>query len=586
MLIDSDGRYGDLLHRLRTTTEAIGFDTESHGPVQVGAKMLRMTDAELTGASFAFQDGICYYLPLGHEHGWKAQRRPLSNPQGPVWAHNWKHEHWASGWRPKHMQDSMLLMWLLQKGDAKGRYGLKGLVKEHFQVDLPSFKDVTKGRTWDKVDPEEGYEYACADAYYALKLGLTFGTVDWVKDPFAFEMRILPLYYAMERKGMRLSLDGLTTLRVDLEARVQALQSQWAGMCPYSMSSPKQIQELYKLGTWPSKNIAKTKTGLSTDKEAVKTVLLSLPENSLGHRLAKIRQECQELSKNLNTYTHSLLEKAVQYKDCRLRPSILQHGTATGRISMASPNLMQIPVRSELGRRVKSCFIPADGYSFVAADFSQIELRVMAHFAGPGALRDAYINNEDIHQKTANLVGCDRNQAKTINFAYVYGAGPKKLAKTIGVSEDEALEFIQLYEKAYPEVPLLRKQVLQAARARAASEGLGYVRTLMGHRRYLPDIANSGNMYARFGSERQAFNAVIQGSAADVMKLAMLRVAERIDTRTDIVCQVHDELTLEVQDDCVPHAVNVLKVAMEGAYPLAVPLVAEVRVGKTWNDCK
>lgn len=575
----------EVLNRLRTalsTAVVVGFDTESHGPKLYDSKFINMyhPDTKLTGYSVAFEYGDVYYVPLSHNVGNAPHKQALDClgvvlSKG-VWAHNWNHDSKAIGKIPALCYDSMLLSWLCQISE-KG-YGLKSLVEELYGYPMASFQQTTKGQGFNEIDPKEGYKYACEDAWYSLCLGKDLEPIAkrlgvW-KSFIHQEMEFLRVIRHMEDSGMLLDIDNLSKLRKTIESKLTRLKAEWDFHFPCAISSPKQVAE-YFYGNKLWKPGAVGKSGVpSVNKVAMEA---QLSGNTVGAQAAILRLEYQLLQKNFTTYTEAYIERAAQYPDKRIHPSILQHGTETGRISMSNPNLMQIPTRSEMGRMVKDCFVAASNHTLVVADYSQIELRVLAHFAG-GALLNAYLHGEDVHQQTADFVGCSRDQGKTGNFAYVYGAGPKKLAQTLNMTYEQALDFIKKYEKAYPEVVTLRKDVVRAAERR------GFVKTLSGRIRRIYGINKEGA--ERWSAERKAFNTVIQGGASDIVKKAMISFFNEGLPNVKIICQVHDEIVLEVPDNAVESITRCLKDSMENAFNLRCPLLAEVGHGKTWLKAK
>lgn len=550
-----------------------GFDSECEGPTLSDVDMVNVhhPDTRVVGVSYAFPDGTAYYIP--------GQTTVLPDTRDSVWVHNLKHELHVGA--AKSGRCSLVGAWLTGFCDDKGRFGLKGLLRDRFGISTASYDDIAKGRKASEIPPEEMFEYACLDAWGALAVGLEVEKRVAALDllgAWKVEQEFLHVLARMERSGVLLNVGGVGDIKRALSASLQALRDEWDLHFPnVSIDSPAQLADhFYGNGLWP--NVGKRgKSGrLSTNREAIQAHIAKLPPGSPGRVAAEIKAEYQVYSKLATTYTDGLLEKAAEHPDGRLRPQALQHGTATGRISMSHPNLQQIPTRSELGKAIKHCLIPAPGNVFVCADYSQIELRVLAHYAGKGRLLSAFQQDLDIHAQTAELVGIPRDRAKTLNFAYVYGAGPNKLAQTIGCSAADAKRFMREYDRAYPEVPALRRRVLDAAYSR------GYVRTMLRRRRDLPGL-KSGDKSEAWSAERQAFNTIIQGSAADIMKLAAIS-ADAAGLR--IVCQVHDEILVECAGVDSDKVMRTLKASMEGAGKLACPLKVEVRCGATWGDCK
>jgi len=316
-----------------------------------------------------------------------------------------------------------------------------------------------------------------------------------------------------------------------------------------------------------------------------------LKPGSDGIKLAQIRLDYQAATKIATTYTLGLIEEAKQFPDRRIHPNYNQGGAGTGRLSSSNPNGQNIPVRSEQGRKVKAAVVPAMGFVFLAADYSQIELRVLAHYCG-GKLAEAYLNGEDVHQQTADLVGCSRDDGKTLNFAIVYGAGPWTLAKQLKTDKKNATNMQQAFFRVYPRTPEFMKQLVAIADSRGAHP---YVKTLTGRRIYIPQLLES-DYGSRQSGIRKAGNAPIQGGAFDIMKIGMVNVRKTLMAddlliwNHDIRCvnNLHDEVTYEVanEEGFVDRATKLVQTELESAFKLRVPLVAEPKVGNTWAEVK
>jgi DNA polymerase-1 len=349
----------------------------------------------------------------------------------------------------------------------------------------------------------------------------------------------------------------------------------------FNLGSPKQLQEiLYKKLEIPI--IKKTPKGQPSTAEDV------LQELSHEHKLPKIILEHRSLSKLRSTYTEKLPQQ-ISHRTGRIHTSYHQAVTATGRLSSSNPNLQNIPIRTKEGRRIREAFIAPENNSILAADYSQIELRIMAHLSNDQALMDAFSTGQDIHRSTAaevldihteKVTSEQRRWAKAINFGLIYGMSAFGLAKQLGIPRYQAQEYIDLYFKNYPQVQSFMDETKEKARKH------GHIETIYGRRLYLPDI-NSKNGLRRKYAERSAINAPMQGSAADIIKLAMIDVSNWLKSENAparIIMQVHDELVLEVQSDVISDIRSKIVEIMESTVSLKVPLIVDVGVGKNWDE--
>lgn len=571
------------------TSSCVGFDTESYVPVvQVGrSKTLNVRDSELVGVSVAcLVDGQFRSAYIPHQANWvHAVLHPLFRDARKVWAHNWKWDLQALMTlgpitalpHPTGSLDSMVAAWLL----CEPEIGLKALAAKCLGATTKSFEEVV-GQDIRTMTPEDLAEYAGNDALWTLQLGLQFeerlkawNLWKWFGD---VECPFTHVLAQMEFRGMRVDIPGLEALYATVGRASGAVLSEWEFLFPgVNPKSQKQLNEtFYDTGLWPVEGVPAGKNGLySTKAEYIDAILEHLDPESVGAEGARLQRQLQAYAKYLSTYTHTLAEAAARYSDRCLHPNFNGCGTVTGRLSCSNPNLQNVPAHAELSKALKACFIPQPGNLFVAADYSQIELRVLAHYSG-GALAAAYREGRDLHQQTADMVGISRQQAKTLNFALIYGAGPAKLGKQMGVSYGEARAYVERYKKAYPGVVTFKDAAVRAARER------GYIRTLAGRRRYIPELAERSEDAWR--GERLAVNTPVQGSAADIVKKAMVDLY--MQHFLFPVSQVHDEITLDVPTDVAQDTSALLKSVMESAWDLKVPLVAEPKVGGTWAETK
>ncbi len=396
------------------------------------------------------------------------------------------------------------------------------------------------------------------------------------------ELPLTAVLASMEREGVRVDESALAALSSEFEselARLEARIHELAGEA-FAVGSPKQLQHILfdKLGLTPVK---KTKTGFSTDESVLEQLAAEheLPALVLAHRrLAKLK----------STYVDAL-PPLVNPATGRIHPSFRQTGAATGRLSCSNPNVQNIPIRTENGSRIREAFVPAEGRRLLSADYSQIELRILAHYSGDESLREAFRAGEDIHRRTAaEVAGLDpadvddeqRARAKAVNFGIIYGLSPFGLARQLGIAPAEAQATIEAYFARYRGVRAFLDDTVERARKE------GFVTTLLGRRRYLPDLG-SRNRTLRSAAERMAVNSVIQGTAADLIKKAMVEVAEALADEAPgarMILQVHDELVFEVPRAELEAAGGLVKDRMEGVYALDVPLVVDVGTGASWRE--
>ena len=396
------------------------------------------------------------------------------------------------------------------------------------------------------------------------------------------ELPLLHVLSRMERTGVLIDSDALFIQSNEIATRLTALEEQAYALAgqPFNLSSTKQLQEILfdKLGL---PVLQKTPKGAPSTNEEV------LEELAYSHELPKILVEHRGLSKLKSTYTDKL-PQMVNSQTGRVHTSYHQAVTATGRLSSSDPNLQNIPIRNEEGRRIRQAFIAREGYSIVAADYSQIELRIMAHLSSDQGLINAFSQGKDIHRSTAaeifgvsldEVTSEQRRNAKAINFGLIYGMSAFGLSRQLGISRPDAQKYMDLYFQRYPGVQQFMTDIREKAKAQ------GYVETLFGRRLYLPDI-NSSNAMRRKGAERVAINAPMQGTAADIIKRAMIKLDEviRHDPDIEMIMQVHDELVFEVRSEKVEFFREQIKQNMEAAAELVVPLIVEVGVGQNWDE--
>jgi DNA polymerase-1 len=563
----------------------------------------RPMEAKLVGISLALDAGKVYYLPIAHRGARATEQLPLERVReilGPVVAdpavakvgQNFKYDTVVlrnHGFAVAGLDfDTMLASYLLDPG--RRSHSLDALAADELGIKTTTYKEVTgTGKqqvTFDYVPIRTAAHYAGEDAWatwlLAERLGPQLeeaGLTSLFRD---VEIPLSDMLAEMEMVGVAVDMVALGRLSDDYAERMSALEKEIHALAgiPFNLASPKQLGEILfeRLGL-PRKR--KTKTGFSTDV----TVLEELAEH---HPLPGKLLEHRSLAKLKSTYS-DVLPTLVNRRTGRIHSSFNQAVTATGRLSSSDPNLQNIPIRGDEGKKIRAAFVPAAGRKFLSADYSQIELRVMAHLARDKVLTQAFQRGEDIHSRTAaeifgvmpGLISADmRRVAKTINFGIIYGMSAFRLARDQQIPVRQAQAFIDRYFERYRGV----KAFLDDAVAQAESQG--FAETLLKRRRYLPELRSS-NRQLRSGAERMAINTPVQGGAADIVKLAMLALRKRLAASgldAQIVLQVHDELVVEADAADAEAAGALVREAMEGAYTLDVPLKVDIGIGDNWAE--
>ncbi len=566
--------------------DELAVDTETDSPDPIEARPVGLALAR--GFESAWYIPMCGEGALPAEAVADALRRIASGPS--MVAQNAKYDmHVLRGmgvdWR-EVSGDPFLADYLLRPGG--GRRSLDALSRLYLGEDMDTYDQVLDGAgTLLEVPREKVAAYCCADVTAAMRLhGKLSGMLRETSGLEAIyrnvELPLVTVLADMERRGVSLDLDSLRELRKDYSSRLAELAAEAAEIAQrqVNLNSPQQVSGVLfeDLGL---ETVRKTSTGRPSSSM---TVLKALQGR---HRFVDLVIEHRELSKLLSTYIGKLPD-FVSPSTGLIHTSFNQAVTATGRLSSSSPNLQNIPIRTERGRSIRRCFAPpGDGEVFVSADYSQIELRVLAHLAGEGALREAYRKGEDIHCRTARSVFGDdapemRRRAKEVNFSIVYGISPFGLASRLGVSRGEAAGIINRYFDTYPEVESYFRDTV------AGAEAAGETRTMLGRRRGFSGLADSGGSNRR-AMERMVVNTTVQGSAADIMKLAMIAVHRRLAEElpeAGLVLQVHDELLLSVRADLAEAAAAIMVEEMEGAVELKVPLEVETGTGRDWMEAQ
>ena len=559
--------------------------------------------ANLVGISFALENGEAAYLPLQLDYlgapktlekitALSLLKPVLENPAIQKVGQNFKYDLTIFARNGIDVQgvafDTMLESYVL---NSTGRHNMDDLAKRYLGHQTISFEEIAgKGKnqlTFNQIPLEQAAEYAAEDADVTMKLQ----QVLWEKlskEPTLeklfkeMELPLLGVLSRMERRGVLIDSDALFLQSNEIANRLSELEEQayvLAGQ-PFNLASTKQLQEILfdKLGL---PVIQKTPKGAPSTNEEV------LEELAFSHELPKVLVEHRGLSKLKSTYTDKL-PQMVNPQTGRVHTSYHQAVTATGRLSSSDPNLQNIPIRNEEGRRIRQAFIAREGFTVVAADYSQIELRIMAHLSQDQGLINAFTQGKDIHRSTAaeifgvaldEVTSEQRRNAKAINFGLIYGMSAFGLSRQLGISRADAQSYMDLYFKRYPGVQTFMHDIREKAKAQ------GYVETLFGRRLYLPDI-NSSNAMRRKGAERVAINAPMQGTAADIIKRAMIQLDQTLQNDPDIamIMQVHDELVFEVRSEKVAFYSELIKTQMESAADLVVPLIVEVGQGTNWDE--
>jgi DNA polymerase-1 len=564
----------------------VAVDTETDSPHPI--------EARAVGLALAGDGESACYLPLSGEGALPRGRvaetlRRIASNCGLV-AQNAKFDlHVLRGlgvdW-PLVTGDPFLADYLLRPGG--GKRSLEALSRLYLGRDMDTYDQVLDGAgTLLEVPLERVSAYCCSDATAAMRLhhhlrGMLEERPELEGVYREVELPLVGVLLDMERRGVSLNRDSLEQLREEYSERLSQLASEASAIAgrPVNLNSPRQVSAVLfdDLGL---EVVRKTSTGRPSSSM---TVLAALRGR---HRFVDLVIEHRELSKLLSTYIEKL-PGFVSPSTGLIHTSFNQAVTATGRLSSSSPNLQNIPIRTARGRSIRRCFTPpGEGEVFVSADYSQIELRVLAHLAGEGALREAYRRGEDIHSRTARSVFGDdvpdmRRRAKEVNFSIVYGISPYGLASRLGVSRGEAAGIINRYFDTYPEVESFFRQTV------AAAEASGETRTILGRRRDFSGLADARGSNRR-SMERMVVNTTVQGSAADIMKMAMIEVHRRLAEelpRAGLVLQVHDELLLSVDADRAEEATAIMVEEMEGAADLEVPLEVETGIGRDWMEAQ
>ncbi|HUI45533.1 MAG TPA: DNA polymerase I [Nitrospirota bacterium] len=589
-----ESAFQDLLRAL-STAEEFCFDTEttSLDPLQ----------ATLVGISFSMASQKAYYLPLGHEYpgapnqlttdyALTAIKPIMENPTIKKIGQNIKYDLLVLGSYGIAVQgisfDTMIASYLLNPGKAS--HSLDAIALEYLNYKTITYAEVTgtgkKQISFAAVDVKTATDYSGEDADIALRLKQKLAPIlqeqNLDKLFHELEMPLMEVLAEMERAGVKIDPVVLNAMSLKLEREISSIEKtiyELAGMT-FNINSPKQLAEILfgKLQLAPLK---KTKTGFSTNVDVLEELahLHPLPAEILKYRtLAKLK----------STYVDAL-PAMINPRTGRLHTSLNQTVTATGRLSSSDPNLQNIPIRTEVGREIRRAFIAEPGASLLSADYSQIELRILAHMSRDPALIRTFQEGEDVHTRTASeIFGLSPNEitpemrrkAKAVNFGIIYGISAFGLAQDIGVSNNEAKRYIDSYFSRYPLVREFIDRTINDAKTK------GYVTTLFGRRRFIPEMASSTASVRSFG-ERTAVNTPIQGTAADLIKLAMIHIQSELKQqklRSQMILQVHDELVFEVPDDEIQIMKQLVKERMEGALALSIPIKVDMGVGRNWDE--
>ena len=590
------------INLIEENEKIVAFDCETTS--------LDTLNTQLVGFSLSSQAGKGIYVPLytsnlfenldfiPQDKALEQIARLFNNPQVTVILHNGKFDYKvlrSNGIKINNnkvsckLVDTMIAEWLLNSDKTgKNSYSLEYLAETKLGLKGIEYEDlVPKGQTFADLPVEKAYPYAAEDADFTFqlwqKLEPQLKSQNLYELFTSTEMRLMPLLAEMEIQGIHLDSQTLYDYNKELTIGIEDIQNKIYSTVghAFNIASPKQLQEVLftERGLKPTK---KTKTGYSTDTSVLEELALYDP-------VPKMILEYRELAKLQSTYVETL--PTMCDKNERIHTDFIQTGTATGRLSCREPNLQNIPVRNEAGRKIRSAFTATPGTILISADYSQIELVVLAHLSQDKNMCNAFISGTDVHKATAALIfGVPqeevtpqmRRTAKTINFGVIYGMSAFRLANDLGISRTQAAEFIENYFKTYSSVNDFINSTIQK------TEETGFVQTIFGRKRHIANI-NSKNKLEKSSAERMAVNTPVQGSAADIVKKAMLDVSKALEeenTQAKLILQVHDELLVECPDNpqTIEKTISIIKEKMENAVKLNVPLKVSIEYGKNWGE--
>ncbi len=604
LIIQDEAALQNLARRLESFP-AIALDTETTSTDQMSAR--------LVGISLAVVPGEGYYIPVGHLAADSPQlplaqvvdylRPALTDPRIAKIGHNLKYDaivlqRHGLAVTPLSF-DTMIGQWLTRPDSSRGKLGLKSQAFLRLGILMTEITDlIGTGKnqlTMDRVPIERCAPYAAADADITLRLvepirrdlaeqglSMLFGEV---------EMPLVPVLCAMEMAGVLIDSSALRAMSAEVGDTLASLQREIWSLCgsEFNLNSTQQLSDmLFGRLRLPTQGLRKTSSGHYSTAADVLEGLQDVDPSGVTRLLLQYR----ELEKLRSTYLDAL-PALINPETGRIHSSFNQTGAITGRLSSSDPNLQNIPVRSDIGRRIRDAFVAAPGHRLIGADYSQVELRILAHVSGDERLQQAFREDQDIHASTAAAVYNvpieqvtreQRSFAKAVNFGLLYGMGAYRLARDSSLTLAEAEDFIKAYFERFPRV----RDYLDSMRRMAVERG--YVETLLGRRRYFPELQElTANRQDHARAEREAVNMPIQGTAADIIKIAMVRLHRALAERAlqgRLILQVHDELVLEVPEPEVEETMALVREVMEGAYPMSIPLRAQVITGLHWGEMK
>jgi DNA polymerase-1 len=565
----------------------VAFDTETTS--------LDTKKAKIVGFSFCFDEQEAFYVPINHFYLGVPEQISMDIAKKTIEIlntkkliiHNFKYDYAVIKYNfdieLNLYADTMIFAWLLKSNQ---QVGLDKLSFDIFNHTMISFKDIVKkDETFAAVNINKAYEYACEDAWitkrlYNYQIKLLNDNKDLLNIAKIVEFPFIKVLNNMEQNGIKIDITLLEKLKKTTKIKLDNLTNEIYKISgtQFNINSPKQLSEIL-FETLKLSSNKKTKTGYSTNE----AILLKLKNE---HPIINKLLEYRSVSKLYSTYIEPLLELGLKNNQNKIYTSFLQTGTTTGRLSSKNPNLQNIPVRTAEGKAIREVFVAQNGYKLVGIDYSQIELRLLAHFSNDKTLVDAFNNGADIHYQTAlTLFGKNeakekRHIAKSINFGLIYGMGAKKLGETLGISTKEARSYINNYFKYFSTV----KEYLSFIEDGAMNDE--EVSTLLGRKRHF-DFSNANSML-KATYLREAVNTVFQGSAADLIKLSMNKIYEKYKNNDDlmILLQIHDELIFQIKDEKVEQLSKDLGDIMKNIYKLNIPLDVSVAIGKNWGKLK